>query len=339
MKVLRRILAIAGGVVLLIVCTVFGWLYLFTADLPPITDLYQYDPATSTEIHAGSDSVGHVVPSGVLEKQLFAALIAAEGQVESRGPIRAAITALLSDVPPRSQMYSWQLARQLAANGDSPDRQIDRLRLADRIERHFSQRQVLTIYLNRVYLGENTYGIEDASRRYFGKHALDLSLDEAALLAGLIRSPNHNSPTAHPDRAVERRNLVLDRMVADGTVSRAEADRAKEAPLIIKQTANSEATYDWNRCGLKLVSHGSPTGTTIRIRAGENPTKQTPVISFEVLESGEVRNAAIHRSSGVADIDNYALAGVKGMRYNERPPGCGIIESYATVNIDLSAVN
>jgi membrane peptidoglycan carboxypeptidase len=104
-------------------------------------------------------------------------------------------------------------------------RGCNRLRLADRIQRHFSQRQVITIYLNRVYLGENTYGIEDASRRYFGKHALDLSLDEAALLAGLIRSPNHNSPIAHPDRAVERRNLVLDRMVADGTVSRAEADR------------------------------------------------------------------------------------------------------------------
>ena len=127
MKVLRRLLAIAGGVVLLIVCTVLGWLYLYTADLPPITDLYQYDPATSAEIHAGSDSVRHVVPSGVLEKQLFTALIAAEGQVESRGPIRTAITDLLSDVPPRSQMYSWQLARELAVNGDSPERQIDRL--------------------------------------------------------------------------------------------------------------------------------------------------------------------------------------------------------------------
>ncbi len=112
MKVLRGLLAIAGGVVLLIVCTVLGWLYLYTADLPPITDLYQYDPATSTD--------------------------------------------LLSDVPPRSQMYSWQLARELAVNGDSPERQIDRLRLADRIQRHFSQLQVMTIYLNRVYLGENS---------------------------------------------------------------------------------------------------------------------------------------------------------------------------------------
>lgn len=337
MKILRRVLAIAGGIVLLLVCGVFVWLYLYTGDLPPISDLYQYAPKTSTEIHLDSDSVRHVVPSDVLEKQLFLVLIAAEGQVESRGPIRAAITNLLSDVPPRSQMYSWQLAREMAVHGDSLGRQIDRLRLADRIQRHFSQRQVLTIYLNRIYLGENTYGMEDASRRYFGKHALDLSLDEAALLVGLIRSPSHDSPITHPDRAVERRNWVIDRVIAEKTVPPEEAERAKEAPLIIKQTANSEATYDWNRCGLKLVSHGSSASTTIRVRPGGNPTKQTPVVAFEVLESGEVRNAAVRRSSGVADIDNYALAGVKSMRYNERPPGCGIIESQATVNVDLAA--
>jgi membrane peptidoglycan carboxypeptidase len=78
--------------------------------------------------------------------------------------------------------------------------------LAEQIQRHFNQRQVLTIYLNRVYLGENTYGVEDASMRYFGKYAFDLSLDEAALLAGLIRSPRRDSPIVHPERAVERRN-------------------------------------------------------------------------------------------------------------------------------------
>ena len=339
MKVLRRILAIAGSLILVIVCGVFAWLYLYTGDLPPIADLNQYAPVTSTEIHPDSDSVRHVVPSDVLEKHLFMALIAAEGQVESRGPIHAAITNLLSDVPPRSQMYSWQLAREMAAHGDSLEGQIDRLRLAERIQRHLSQRQVLTIYLNRVYLGENTYGMEDASRRYFGKHAFDLSLDEAALLVGLIRAPNRDSPIMHPDRAVERRNWVIDRMIADGAVLWEEGDRARRAPLIIKQTANSEATYNWNRCELKLVSHASPTSTTIRIRRGESPTKRTPVISFEVLESGEVRNAAVQRSSGVADIDNYALAGIKSMRYNERPPGCGIIENQATVNVDFSATN
>jgi penicillin-binding protein 1A len=84
--------------------------------------------------------------------------------------------------------------------------------------------------LNRVYLGENTYGVEDASRRYFEKHVSDLSLDEAALLVGLIRSPNHDSPINRPDRAVGRRNWVIDQMMAEKTVSKEEAERAKEAP-------------------------------------------------------------------------------------------------------------
>ena len=192
--------------------------------------------------------------------------------------------------------------------------------------------------MNRVYLGESTYGAEDASRRYFGKHASDLSLDEAALLAGLIRSPSHDSPITHPDRAVVRRNWVIDRMVAQRTVSQ-EAGRAKEAPLIVRRTANAEATYDWNRCELKIVNYASPQSTSIRIRSGESPTKQSPIVSFEVLESGEIRKAAVQRSSGVVDIDSYALAGISSMRYNERPSSCGIIESQATVNVDFSASN
>ena len=239
MKVLRRILAISGGAVLLVVCAVFFWLYFYTGDLPPINDLHQYAPASSIEIRFASDSIRHVLTSDDLEKQLFRALIAAEGQAEPRGPIRASITDLLSDVPPHTQMYSWRLARELSAHGDSIGRQIAVLRLADQIQRHFSQREVLTIYLNRVYLGENTYGVEDASGRYFGKHVSDLSLDEAALLVGLIRPPNHDSPISRPDRAVGRRNWVIDRMMAEKTVSKEEAERAKEAPLLVKRTANS----------------------------------------------------------------------------------------------------
>ncbi|PYU39719.1 MAG: hypothetical protein DMG54_25870 [Acidobacteria bacterium] len=73
----------------------------------------------------------------------------------------------------------------------------------------------------------------------------------------------------------------------------------------------------------------------MRVRPGGKPTKQTPVISFEVLESGEIQNAVVCRSSEIADIDNYALTSIKTARYNSRPPGCGIIESQATVDVDF----
>jgi TonB family protein len=335
MKLLGRIVAIAGIVVLLATGAVCGWLYLYTGGLPSTAELYQYNPATASDLQSPTNSPMHVIPGDQMGKYLLSALFAAEGQADSRGPIRATIAGLFSDFQPRPQMYSWQLARGLVPKGNSIGRRIDELRLAEQIQRHFDQRQILTIYLNRVYLGENTFGVEDASTRYFGKHASDLSLDEAALLAGLIRSPGHDSPIEHPERAVERRNWVIDQVISQGSVLREDAERAKTAPLIIKQTANSAATYDWNRCALKVISHRSPADTTIRVRAGEKSTNQTPVISFEVLESGEVRNAVLRRSSGIADIDNYALAGVRAMRYNERPPGCAIIESQAVVNVDF----
>jgi penicillin-binding protein 1A len=335
MKVLGKIVASACGLALLIAAAVCSWLYFYTADLPSTAELHQYNPATAAEIHVRADSIRHVVPSDQLGKYIVSALVAAEGPAESRAPIRATIASLLSGAQPRAQMYSWQLARGLVAEGHTISRQIDELRLAEQIQRHFDQREVLTIYLNRVYFGENTYGVEDASMRYFGKHASDLSLDEAALLAGLISSPRRDSPIDHPERAVQRRNWVIDQMTSQGSASPEDAAQAKTAPLIVKRTANSEATYDWNRCALKLAGYGSPTNTTIRAQPGEKPLKQTPIVSFEVLESGEVSNAAVYRSSGIADIDNFALASVRTMRYNERPPGCGIINSQAVVNVDF----
>src|SRR4051812_28449398 len=115
---------------------------------------------------------------------------------------------------------------------------------------------------------------------------------------------------------LQRRNWVLDNMIRQGSPSQADAERAKAAPLIIKRIANSDAMYDWKRCALMIASHGTITDGSIRTRPGEN-YQNTPVISFEVLESGEIMNAIVSRSSGLADIDSYALIGIKSMRYEE----------------------
>ncbi|HUM06318.1 MAG TPA: transglycosylase domain-containing protein [Terriglobales bacterium] len=334
MKVLGKALRLVGGLVIVAVVATYGWLYLYTADLPSIAELNQYNPSSSFEIHPEPDSTRHVIPSDQFGKYLVNALFAAEGQPESHGPIRATVASFFSGVQPNTQMYSWQLARSLVSRNSALRRQIDELRLAERIQRHFDQRQVSTIYLNRVYLGENTYGVEDASVQYFDKHAADLSLDEAALIAGLIRSPNRDIPIAHPERALQRRNWVIDQMVRQGSVSREDGELAKGAPLIAKQTADSKPTYDLNRCALKLASHPSSPNTTIRTRPGEK-LKQIPVITFRVMESGEVQGAVVSRSSGIADIDNYALTQIRTFRYKARPLGCGIIESQVGVTVDF----
>lgn len=334
MKLLGKALRLVGGLVLVAVGATYCWLYLYSADLPSITELNQYNPSTTSEIHPQPDSTRHVIPSDQLGKYIEKAALAAEGQPESRGPIRSAIVGLFSGAEPHTQLYTLQLARSLVNRNRAIRRQIDELRLAERIHKQFGQRQVLTIYLNRVYLGENTYGVEDASMRYFDKHAVDLSLDEAALIAGLIRSPNRDNPIIYPERAVQRRNWVTDEMINQGSVPREDGEQAKQAPLIVKQTADSKATYDLNRCALKVISHHSPSSTTIRTRPGEK-LKQIPIVTFRVLESGEVQGVAVSRSSGVADIDSYALTWIRTFKYKERPRGCGIIESQAGVNVDF----
>ena len=334
MKLLGRIVTILVGLILLLVASLCAWLYLYTADLPAAATLDQYVPSTDAAIQNGTGSISHIVPADRLGKYLVSAVVAAEGQPDLRGPIRATAASLLWDTPMRGQMYSEQIARDLAHSGHGLGHQIDELRLAQQIQRRFKQQEILTIYLNRVYLGEDVSGVEDASIRYFGEHVSELSLDQAALIAGLIRAPNHDSPINHPERAVLRRNWVLDQMIRQKSVSPTDAEQAKAAPLVIKQTANSDPAYDWNRCALTIASHESPTKASIRTRPGER-YQNTPVIRFEVLESGEISHAIVSRSSGVADIDNYALIWIKNMRYKERPPGCGTIESQATATVDF----
>jgi penicillin-binding protein 1A len=326
------------GLVVVSTIAVLCWLYLYTADLPSISELAPYNPSTSVEIPVrsvdGMPSVRHVVPTELLGKYAEKALVSAEGQPEARGPIRATIAGLLSDVPPHAQMYSWRIARDFVSRGTSIRRQIDQIRFAQQIHRHFDQKQILTIYLNRVYLGENACGIEDAAMRYFGKHAADLLLDEVALLAGLIRSPNRDSPINHPERAVERRNGVIEEMMRQGSVSREEAENARMAALIVKKTPNSEAAYDFERCAVKILPEKPKPHETVRIRSGDRYLHD-PVVAFQVLESGAIRNAVLSRTSGLKEVDDYALSWVKGVKYRPRPAGCGVLESQMSMTVDF----
>ena len=93
------------------------------------------------------------------------------------------------------------------------------------------QKELIIMYLNSVCLGSETYGIESGSEQYFGKTASKLTLEEAALLVGMIRAPGIYSPVNHPDRAEQRRNTILDDMVVQGSVTRSDADRAKAVPI------------------------------------------------------------------------------------------------------------
>jgi 1A family penicillin-binding protein len=129
----------------------------------------------------------------------------------------------------------------------TPDKTIRRkmqeLILARRIESSFSKPQILELYLNKVYFGDGLYGVEAASRGYFGKPAKELSLAEAALLAGLVKSPSTYAPTVKMDRAVSRRNVVLDVMREIRSIDDAEWKAARTAKMVLRDALRAEEPW------------------------------------------------------------------------------------------------
>ena len=120
-----------------------------------------------------------------------------------------------------------QLARQSFLSSDKTfRRKLKEAILAWRIEQQFTKDQILELYLNKVYFGDGLYGVEAASRGFFGKHARDLDVDEAALLAGLVKSPSTYAPTINLDRAIARRNVVLQAMRDSGAINDATYQKA-----------------------------------------------------------------------------------------------------------------
>lgn len=156
--------------------------------------------------------------------------------LDYKGMVRAAVTNIRKgEVRQGASTLSQQLARNaLHLNAEGYDRKALEAVLAQRIERTFSKRQILDLYLNRIYFGSGFYGLETASRGYFDKPAAELNLSESAMLAAIIRSPNRLSPRRNLDGALQERDVVLDRMVGLGMIPPEDARRAKALRLAIQ---------------------------------------------------------------------------------------------------------
>ena len=122
-----------------------------------------------------------------------------------------------------------------AAAGNSLDRKIREVRYAVELEKKLSKDEILVRYLNLAYFGDGAYGVGTASEHYFGIPISEVSLEQAALLAGLVQSPSRYDPVNHPEAAIARRNVVLDRMAAEGYITPTQASAAKQMPLDIIQ--------------------------------------------------------------------------------------------------------
>ncbi len=167
------------------------------------------------------------------------AFIAAEDQrfyqhhgIDERGIIRAFIGNLASPGRPEGgSTITQQVVKNLLVGDDvSYERKIREMIVASRLENTLSKEQILQLYLNSVYMGRGSWGIEMAARTYFGKSAKDLALPEAAMIAGLLKGPSYYNPDRHPERAKTRLTYVLDRMKDDGFISDQQREAALAAP-------------------------------------------------------------------------------------------------------------
>jgi penicillin-binding protein 1A len=156
-------------------------------------------------------------------------------------PIRimgAAWKNLTTDRVEGGSTLTQQLTKNLFLSKEQTyTRKVNEWILALQIERYYTKNQIMELYTNHMFLGANAYGMEAGAETYFGKQAKDLTLGEAALLAGIPKAPSDYSPTSNPGRAKERRDLVLDLMAKNGFVTQAEADAAKAKPIQLADTA------------------------------------------------------------------------------------------------------
>ena len=252
---LRWGLFLAIGVVnLAIAGLVAGYLY-FSRGLPDIPSPEQYRPPLITEVISSDGQIAgeffeerrKVVPYERVPRRVVQAFIASEdknffehGGIDVLGTLRAAVnTYVLRRKVQGGSTITQQTAKAIlistegfaAGTKRNLSRKVRELLLAKRLERAFTKEQILWMYLNGVYLGHHSYGVQAAAENYYRKNVEDLTLEEAALIAGLPQAPSRFSPFSRPEAAKERRRYVLRRMSEEGFITANERARAAEAEV------------------------------------------------------------------------------------------------------------
>jgi penicillin-binding protein 1A len=229
-----------------------AYLY-FAATLPPLPDLATYHQvAATTTMMRGWDGTPlaelaterrEILPFEAFPPQLVHAFLAAEDRrfyehhgLDYRGIARAVgANFRAGEVAQGGSTITQQVAKSFLSSERTIQRKIREAILARRLETRYAKREILTLYLNQVFLGHSAYGVAAAARRYFDKAVGDLDLGEMALLAGLVRAPSRFSPLASLDAARARRDQVLSAMVAAGYLTDVEANRWRARPVIVRQ--------------------------------------------------------------------------------------------------------
>src|SRR6059036_112993 len=235
-----------------------GVLFAYAGDLPQVSALDDYSPSTITRVYAANGQViGEfatqrriVVGYDDINPLLRQAIIATEDtQFDSHFGVnvwRIFVAAVVDIIKRRRDQGASTLTQQVARNLDQFgltkqklfERKIREMILAIQIEKRYTKKEIFTIYCDQMYLGHGAYGVEAASRLYFQKSNKQLSLEEAALIAGIFQTPERQSPFVDMKRATQRRNLVLQRMADERYITQVQADAAKQKPIVTRGQPN-----------------------------------------------------------------------------------------------------
>ena len=279
-------------------------------DLPHLLQLPIFQPGEPSLLYDDEGRVlGPIVPEyrafvplSRISVQLRQAIIAAEdarfyehGALDLKGIARAAVRNLMSaSVKEGGSTITQQLAKTLFLSHERTiGRKVKELQLAGELEQSYTKDQILEMYLNSIYFGHGAYGAEAAARTYFSKSATDLTLPEAALLAGLPRAPGRYSPLIDAKRAKARRQYVLDRMVATGALKQAQARRANLAPISVNPMFRSKGIAPW------FVDY---VRQQLDVRLGPILVRQGGLKIYTTLNAGMQRAAVKAISRGIAEI-------------------------------------
>ena len=229
--------------------------YTFTDELPDVRVLKSFEPSTVTLMYSDQDQLiaelylekRIVVPLNKIPTQLKQAALAVEDAnfyrhmgIDLKAVFRAFLTNMKAGrVVEGGSTITQQLSKTLFLTRErSLARKIKEAILSIRMELIFTKDEILEMYLNQIYYGHGSYGVEAAARTYFGKSVQNLSLDEVAIIAGLPKSPNNYSPYRNPKRARSRRNHVIRRMAQEGFIKSNEAKQAMKKPFTLGEVTN-----------------------------------------------------------------------------------------------------
>jgi len=253
------IMSLASGIVALSAAT--AYVNSATQELPNYQVLENYEPPVMTRLHAAdgglmaefATSRRLYLPIGAVPERLKHAFISAEDKnfakhfgLDPEGLLRAVINNIQNigsgRRPEGASTITQQVAKNFLLSSDPTlQRKVKEAILAMRIEKAYSKDRILELYLNEIYLGRGAYGIAAAALTYFDKAVNELTLEEMAYLAALPKGPSNYDPFKHTERALDRRNWVLERMLDNGYITPSETDTAKAKPLGV--TLRPKDTY------------------------------------------------------------------------------------------------